>query len=102
MKFVPLILVGLLFVPTQGWAAGDAAKGHALASTWCANCHVVADDGQGKDVAPPFPEVARRGAPDQLSARAFLEAPHPPMPDLNLSRQEIDDVVAYLNSLAHR
>jgi hypothetical protein len=35
----------------------------------------------------------------KLSSRAFLLAPHPPMPDLNLSRADIDDISAYLDSL---
>jgi mono/diheme cytochrome c family protein len=31
--------------------------------------------------------------------RGWLADPHPPMPNLNLSRQEIDDILAYLESL---
>jgi cytochrome c len=70
-----------------------------LHDLWWANCNVISDDGEGKDPAPPLPMVARE-APDHL--RAFLTGPHPPMPNFNLSRQEIDDVVAYLHSLAGR
>ena len=81
------------------WAAGDAENGHALARIWCANCHVIDVAGSGKDVAPPLLEIAQHGAPDQLKARAFLAAPHPPMPNFSLARQQIDDIVAYLNSL---
>jgi len=94
------IAFAAFIAPCWAWAAGDVAHGRALAQAWCANCHVVGENGAGKDIAPALTTVARRGAPDQVRARAFLAAPHPPMPNFSLSRQEIDDVVAYLNSLA--
>jgi cytochrome c len=92
-------LAFLAMLPSFAWAAGDAANGQALAQVWCANCHVVDVSASGKDVVPSLAEIARRGAPDQLRARAFLAAPHPPMPNFSLARQQIDDIVAYLNSL---
>jgi mono/diheme cytochrome c family protein len=94
--------VVLVMAPGLAWAAGDAARGQALTQVWCANCHVVDSHGDGKDTAPPLPEVARRGAPDQIEARTFLNAPHPPMPNFDLARQQSDDIIAYLNSLARR
>lgn len=81
-------------------AAGDPARGRVLARTWCSSCHTTERTNVGKDLAPSFPSIAERGQPDQLEARAFLNAPHPPMPDFNLSRSQIDDIVAYLQSLA--
>ncbi len=83
-------------------AAGDADAGHQLARQWCTGCHIVDDSKQGPDTAPPFPSVARRSAQDHNWVRAWLAAPHPPMPNFNLSRKEIDDIVAYLDSLAPR
>jgi mono/diheme cytochrome c family protein len=81
-------------------AAGDAAQGAALARQWCASCHVVDVRGTGKDIAPAFPEIALHGTPEQRQARAFLQVPHPRMPGFDLARAQIDDIVAYLNSLA--
>jgi cytochrome c len=47
---------------------------------------------------PTFPQVARSGlTADQL--RAFLSHPHGAMPDLSLTRAEIDDLVAYIATL---
>lgn len=97
-----LVLAGLALLPSAAWAAGNAANGEALARVWCANCHVVDDSKSGRDTAPSLSEVAQRGAPDQLQARAFLSSPHPPMPNFNLARQQIDDIVAYLRTLARR
>lgn len=82
------------------WAAGDAASGHSLARQWCTSCHIVDDSGRGSDTAPPFAAIARRRADNPAWVRTWLVAPHPPMPNFNLSRQQIDDVVAYLQSLA--
>jgi mono/diheme cytochrome c family protein len=80
-------------------AGGDAARGAAIAKRWCANCHVVsADQKSGKVDVPTFADVARR-QPDDRALANFLVDPHPPMPNLNLSRQEIDDVVSYIRSL---
>lgn len=96
--------IGLLvsLMSTQGpgaSAAGEAEAGWQLARRWCAGCHVVDMAGYGTDSAPAFATVARDRT-DRRWVRAWLEAPHPPMPNMNLSRGEIDDVIAYLDTLA--
>lgn len=91
-----------LFSVSVASAAGDARSGHDLARQWCSGCHLVDQSGQARDTAPPFTAIARRHAADRSWLRAWLVAPHPPMPNFNLSRQQIDDVVAYLESLAPR
>jgi len=81
-------------------ARADAAAGERLARQWCANCHVV-DGGNAATTVPQGPPtfhvVAGRLNPDQL--RTFLSHPHPPMPDLALSRIEINDLIAYIETL---
>jgi mono/diheme cytochrome c family protein len=91
-----------MWVVMPAAAAGDAQAGRNLAQRWCSGCHVVDQSGRGPDTAPPFPTIARQSQDDQGWLRAWLTAPHPPMPDLNLSRQQIDDVIAYLDSLTPR
>jgi mono/diheme cytochrome c family protein len=99
-----MAVVGLaaLFGLPQARAAGDAAKGHALAQRWCSSCHLVDESGQAPDTAPPFSIIARRHGPNRDWVRAWLAAPHPPMPNFDLTRQQIDDVVAYLDSLTKK
>jgi mono/diheme cytochrome c family protein len=80
-------------------ATGEAEAGWQLARRWCAGCHVVDMAGYGTDSAPAFATVARERT-DRRWIRAWLESPHPPMPNMNLSRGEIDDVIAYLDTLA--
>jgi hypothetical protein len=49
--------------------------------------------------APTFQSIAER-SPEAIDAlRAFLMDPHPPMPDLSLTRQEIRDLLSYIDSL---
>jgi len=82
--------------------AGDAAHGAVIAKRWCASCHVVARD-QISAVAdaPSFFDIAQRRTSRKEIAN-FLIDPHPPMPDMHLSRREIDDIVAYIRSLDPR
>ena len=79
-------------------AAADVAKGTQLARQWCVHCHVI--------TVAPSPGTVQQGPPafaaigmtrDQM--RAFLSRPHGAMPDLALTRSEIDDVIAYIETL---
>lgn len=89
---------GVAAIPAR--AAGNPEAGWQLAQRWCTGCHVVDAAGHGTDAAPAFPAVAQRRRQDESWLRAWLTSPHPPMPNINLSRGEIDDVVAYLRSLS--
>jgi cytochrome c len=81
-------------------AGADVKQGAELARVWCANCHVVGTKPTGSvpQGPPSFPSIARSGmTADQL--RAFLSHPHGAMPDLSLTRAEIDDLVSYIETL---
>lgn len=80
---------------------GDAPTGQRVAATWCANCHQVAPGGPGpaSDAAPPFPSIAAMASTTSMSLRVFLQSPHGNMPDYRLSREQMDDVVAYILTL---
>jgi cytochrome c len=77
----------------------DVAKGRQLAQQWCANCHIVGTNPSGtvQPGPPSFPLIARDRSVDQL--HAFLTHPHGAMPDLSLTRAEIDDLIAYIETL---
>ncbi len=92
------VLIGLSPVSAVK-AAGDPQSGRQLAERWCTSCHVVAGTGRGSDTVPPFAEIAARKPFDKGMLTAWLTQPHPPMPNPDLSRREIDDIVAYLDSL---
>jgi mono/diheme cytochrome c family protein len=79
--------------------AADAKHGLTIAKRWCAACHVVTSEQKtGSADVPSFADIARRRTNAKALA-AFLTDPHPKMPDMHLSRTEIDDIVAYIRSL---
>jgi len=94
------MLLSLLLASGVAHPAGaDASKGSQLAQQWCASCHVTGGRPTGdiQQGPPSFPTIARARTADQL--RAFLSHPHGAMPDLSLTRQEIDDLVGYIETL---
>ena len=95
-----VILVTLLLGTIAAYSSqADTAKGSQLAQQWCASCHVTSSSRGGNVQEGPlsFPMIARTRTADQL--RAFLSHPHGAMPDLSLTRAEIDDLVGYIETL---
>ena len=86
---------------TQGVAQGGADTGRALAEEACATCHDVAPGGAWKEYPPSFTSIAAFRDEDQILARIMFPQMHSPMPAWAhwLSREEIDDLVAYILSL---
>lgn len=80
---------------------GDPTAGRQLAATWCANCHRVSPQGPGPvtDVAPSFAAVAAMPSTTRMALSAFLQTPHPRMPNYQLTREQMDDLIAYILSL---
>ncbi len=65
----------------------------------CSSCHATEASTTATDNAPPFSDVAKTNKERPAWIRGWLTSPHPPMPNISLSRQQIDDIVAYLSSL---
>ena len=90
----------LAAVPGPAQALDDASQGKLLATQWCASCHLVTpDQTRASADAPPFMTIAKRSEEALGRLPSFLTDPHPKMPNFNLSRQEIGDIVAYIRSL---
>src|SRR5271169_1369856 len=97
-----VVLVAVISLATSSSAAaqGSAEAGKLLAQRWCANCHQIEPSAAAKDTAPSFAALGVRKGKDPGWVRAWLFNPHAPMQGINLSRQQVDDIVAYLQSLA--
>jgi len=78
----------------------DTAMGRQLAEMWCASCHLVSSEQEAATEAPPFEDIARDSRGQFGWLEAFLADPHPPMPQLSLTRAEIRHLTAYIGSLA--
>lgn len=90
-------LLSMVTAPTAR-AAGNAENGLKLARQWCASCHEIQSKTSSSDAVPAFSEIARRR--DHAWIKTWLTNPHPPMTGIGLSRNQIDDLTAYLQSLA--
>ncbi len=95
---------GLIFAATLATTpafAADAYNGETLAHRWCAACHVVSatQHSAATDQAPPFATIAKIPGFDAAKVALFLLAPHPKMPDMELSRIEAGDLAAYIATL---
>ncbi len=101
---VPVLTVVVLVASLHGAVAvgaGDTDAGHKIAVTWCGNCHVVGREQQSgaSNGAPTFTAIADMKTTTWLGLHAFLQTPHHRMPDMQLTRDEMDDLTAYILSL---
>jgi mono/diheme cytochrome c family protein len=80
---------------------GDPAAGLEYARAICADCHDVERDWDelAAFYGPPFVDIAALPSTTEMSLKAFLRTPHENMPNLILTDEERDNVIAYILSL---
>lgn len=76
---------------------GDAARGQEIVARWCVGCHTMGPTVD--DRIPSFAALANNISHSEGAIRAFLMQPHKPMPPLEISTQQIEDIVAFLRSV---
>lgn len=98
--FAPLALA-LAAAATAPALAADIENGRRLAEENCARCHDIEPGGASKLHPPSFAAIAGYRAEDQILSRIMFPALHAPMPAWSnwISRDEVDDLVAYVLSL---
>jgi cytochrome c len=79
--------------------AADANAGRDLVMRSCTSCHTPETATTASDHAPPLSALAKTNRERPAWVRGWLMNPHPPMPNINLSRAQIDNIVAFLNTL---
>lgn len=88
--------------PSVNIGAEAAERGRLLTSQTCASCHATGAAGESPmAAATPLREIAHRYPLDHLE-EAFAEGlvtGHPAMPAYAFRASEIDDIIAYLESL---
>lgn len=79
----------------------NVGNGRQLSVRLCTNCHIVAPDAAGASgqQAPSFALIARKPGQTAEQVAGAIIIPHPDMPAVSLTMQEIRDVVAYIMSL---
>ena len=80
----------------------DAKTGNKIAEKLCVGCHIVGAQAAGATVpadVPSFARIANKPGQTAASIAGAIVVPHPPMPQINLTREEIGDVAAYILTL---
>jgi len=99
-------LIVAAFAHAASDGAGSINFGRRLVEEVCGECHRVSQPPTAKP--PPMQEdlaapdlVERMHDPGitEMALRSYLRTSHPVMPNIRLSTEETDDVVAYLMSL---
>lgn len=105
LKLTPVL--ALLLFATTAAAQTDprAQRGRVLVQTHCAQCHAVGlVDESPLRIAPPLRDLHKR-YPVETLAEAFAEGivtAHPTMPEFRFDIAQVNDLVAYLQSLERR
>jgi len=97
--------IACLLVLMPGFAcAQDVDHGHQLATRWCATCHVVERTAATASAngLPTFPALAANPKTTPELLRATMSAQHGRMPDLQLTKRQQDDLIAYIFSLRQK
>ena len=92
---LPAIAAFVLAVPPS-LAADNVDAGRTIAETWCSPCHATGKR-QASDVASPFSDILARRTRQEIAT--FLADPHGQMPNIQLARQQIADIIAYMATL---
>lgn len=101
------VLAPLLAALVAGPVLADETKepsaddGRRLAERFCTVCHVVSAtaDGAVPVGPPPFSVIANKPGQTAEHIKGVLIQPHAPMPDLQLTNDEIQGLLAYLQTL---
>lgn len=104
MRWIVLAMMVAASAPAARAAdIGNPAAGRDIAARWCSGCHDITGAVPRLQEGPPaFPTIAGRTETTAAGLRAFLHTPHAQMPDLSLSRDETDHLIAFILSLKQR
>lgn len=91
--------------PAAAQMPPNVKAGRQVAEKLCVGCHIVTPDPPNTTVSadiPAFQTIANRTGQTVDTVVGAILIPHPPMPNTNLSREEVNNVAAYIMSLKSR
>ena len=97
-------LTAALILSSFGLAHGaDRTAGLQSARRLCVNCHVVEPDTAKQTTLtagiPSFRAIADKYGQTDATVKARMLNPHPPMPQVQLTTHELDNLASYIMSL---
>ena len=101
-KLMPMLLPALVLAMSQSVCAADVAAGRKLAEQWCAKYHNIDKGAPFKLNPPSFASIAVYRPSDVILGKIITPSAHSGMPDTlwTLQREDFDNLVAYITSLA--
>jgi mono/diheme cytochrome c family protein len=103
LRYLSYMVIGAAIAAPQVHAQefGDLQQGRALAQQVCAQCHAVgARDAESPNpLAPRFEAVAATPGMTATALNVFLHTSHRAMPNLILTAEQANGVIAYILSL---
>ena len=94
----PCIMVALLLCSASAFSA-DVAHGRQVALKVCSICHVITKgQSEGDPAAPSFRSIAESKRFRDEGAALLLQR-HKRMPEFALTREQINDLAAYIKTL---
>lgn len=97
-----------LLLTLAGWSLlatadgiGNPQRGIAYAQANCAGCHAILyeDTNSPNPDSPSFKSIADTAGVNRTALSVFLQTPHPTMPNLIVTGEDADDLIAYILSL---
>jgi mono/diheme cytochrome c family protein len=102
-RILPLLaLIAILWpAAAASQSAGDPKKGLAYAERTCSDCHAVGLLGvvSPRPEATPFVVIARVPGINERALAVFLQTPHSNMPNLIVTGEDRENLIAYIMSL---
>ena len=86
----------ILLAPGGTALAQNVETGRLLAQQWCLACHALSGARAGGRGPRSLESIANTENVNSEKIAAFLRLPHAVMPDLPLSRQQTEDIAAYI------
>lgn len=103
---LPLLVSACAQTMTQTeTSTANAAEGQRLAEIHCARCHAIGPDGESTHPMAPAFRTLSRDYPINALEEAFAEGilvGHPVMPEFSFEPDQVDDLVAYIQSVQER
>lgn len=90
-----------LAAPARAQPVGDATQGQKIVDRLCIECHAVSDEEAGHRInqAASFQTIANTPGMTPLALSVWFRTPHREMPNIVLSKDEQEDLIAFITSL---
>jgi mono/diheme cytochrome c family protein len=76
--------------------AQDVENGRRLSERWCSECHAIGPAPGKSSKALSFASIAARETVTSEMIASFLRLPHATMPNLPLTRNDAQDIAAFI------